>query len=334
MNLFKDTPLLNSSLWERLQENPLTLVDVGARWGVSDLFLPISSLLNVVAFEPDDEEAKALEKKYQSNRQFRSFNIVNHGLYDHVGVVNLNLLARANNSSIYPVKASMYERYKLSGFELDRRVPIKVTTLDEYSKENPTFTPDVLKLDTQGAELAILNGSINTLSSIKAVVVEAAFFSPYEGACNFFDIHNLLTKNNFTFYGYSDFQHRGTKRIDKKMGRSKERMMQADAIYFKDPIETKKLTFSQNEIFSLIVLAALFEYYDFSAELVDFSDFEKVEKCIIKDSLCAIQLRANDKNRLINRKLKDLASSTEAEFNVIFGKLVDEYRDYSTYHEY
>ena len=131
MNLFKDTPLLNSSLWELLQENPLTLVDVGARWGVSDLFLPISSLLNVVAFEPDDEEAKALEQKYQSNSQFRSFNVDNHGLHDHVGMVNLNLLARANNSSIYPVKASMYERYKLNGFELDRRAPINVTTIDQ-----------------------------------------------------------------------------------------------------------------------------------------------------------------------------------------------------------
>jgi FkbM family methyltransferase len=334
MDLFKDTPLLNSSLWELLQENPLTLVDVGARWGVSDLFLPISSLLNVVAFEPDDEEAKALEQKYQSNGQFRSFNVDNHGLHDHVGMVYLNLLARANNSSIYPVKASMYERYKLSGFELERRLPINVTTLDEYAKENPKFTPDVLKLDTQGAELAILNGAVNTLSSIKAVVVEAAFFSPYEGACNFIDVHNFLTQKDFTFYGYSDFQYRGTKRIDKKMGRSKERMMQADAIYFKDPIENNKLSFSRNEILSLIVLAALFEYYDFAAELVEFSDLEINDKDVMNNSIRNLHYKKGNGKKTMEGELKAISSLEKGEFNIRFGKLIDGYRDYSTYHEF
>ena len=334
MNLFKDTPLLNSSIWERLQENPLTLVDVGARWGVSDLFLPISSLLNVVAFEPDKEEAKTLKEKYQSDKRFRSFHVDNHGLHDHVGMVNLHLLARANNSSIYPVKASMYERYKLSGFELDRRVPINVTTLDKYAKENPTFTPDVLKLDTQGAELAILNGAINTLSSIKAVVVEAAFFSPYEGACNFLDVHNFLNQKDFTFYGYSDFQYRGTKRIDKRMGRSKERMMQADAIYFKDPIENKKLSFSQNEILSLFVLAALFEYYDFAAELVDFSNLEKNDKDVMNNAVRNLHYKKGNGNKTMEDELKAILCLTKTEFNIRLGKLIDGFRDYSTYHEY
>jgi hypothetical protein len=118
------------------------------------------------------------------------------------------------------------------------------------------------------------------------------------------------------------------------MGRSKERMMQADAIYFKDPIENKKLSFSQNEILSLFVLAALFEYYDFAAELVDFSNLEKNDKDVMNNAVRNLHYKKGNGNKTMEDELKAILCLTKTEFNIRLGKLIDGFRDYSTYHEY
>ena len=54
-------------------------------------------------------------------------------------------------------------------------------TLDEYVHTNKLPQPQMLKLDTQGSELDILKGAVNTLRGVELIATECPVFSYNEG---------------------------------------------------------------------------------------------------------------------------------------------------------
>lgn len=57
-----------------------------------------------------------------------------------------------------------------------------------------TGTYDLIKIDTQGSELDIIRGGINTFSKAKVVVCEVALIDINIGGCKKEDVMNVLTK--------------------------------------------------------------------------------------------------------------------------------------------
>jgi len=57
-----------------------------------------------------------------------------------------------------------------------------------------TGTYDLIKIDTQGSELDIIKGGINTFSKAKVVVCEVALIDINIGGCKKEDVMNVLTK--------------------------------------------------------------------------------------------------------------------------------------------
>ena len=57
-----------------------------------------------------------------------------------------------------------------------------------------TGTYDLIKIDTQGSELDIIRGGINTFSKDKVVVCEVALIDINVGGCKKEDVMNVLTK--------------------------------------------------------------------------------------------------------------------------------------------
>jgi hypothetical protein len=53
--------LFDTALAKRLSQLPIGLVDIGARWGVTDMFRPIDRLCHAVAVEADPVEAARLQ---------------------------------------------------------------------------------------------------------------------------------------------------------------------------------------------------------------------------------------------------------------------------------
>lgn len=49
-----------SRLFSNLSAEPIGLIDIGARWGVSEIFHLTAELLDVVAFEADPEDRKSV----------------------------------------------------------------------------------------------------------------------------------------------------------------------------------------------------------------------------------------------------------------------------------
>lgn len=69
--------------------------------------------------------------------------------------------------------------------------------LDEFVGEQRLPSPDLLKLDVQGYELAILQASQTILATTKAVLAEVSFIEYYQDQCLFHDVVGFLSKRGF-----------------------------------------------------------------------------------------------------------------------------------------
>ena len=78
----------------------------------------------------------------------------------------------------------------LSTEETDR--PIKTTTLDEFSKDQELRSIDLIKIDTEGHELKIIEGGIKCIKKYRPILaIEIT-------SQNFANIYQLLQEINYT----------------------------------------------------------------------------------------------------------------------------------------
>lgn len=86
---------------------------------------------------------------------------------------------------------------------IQEELEVKVIKLDDYFKINNLKFIDLLKIDTQGYEDKVLNGSREILSSNKISFIQIEFImgNQYENRLNIIDYENYLIKNNFRLYG-------------------------------------------------------------------------------------------------------------------------------------
>ena len=69
------------------------------------------------------------------------------------------------------------------------------TTLPVYKLDDVVMgTYDLIKIDTQGSELDIIRGGINTFGKAKVVICEVALIDINIGGCKKEDVMNVLTK--------------------------------------------------------------------------------------------------------------------------------------------
>jgi FkbM family methyltransferase len=78
---------------------------------------------------------------------------------------------------------------------------LDVLTLDQVVKERNWPAPDLIKIDTQGSELLILEGAIKTLPQAKALLIETQFQSTLnENAPNFIAVIDYLEHYGFLVF--------------------------------------------------------------------------------------------------------------------------------------
>lgn len=326
---FFDTPLA-----ARLAADPVGLIDVGARWGISQEFAIGAPLFAALAFEPDTDEIPHVAAKGKSE-DWAAFAVSGVALGRAAGTLELNVYSRANNSSIYPVSPAARTRYNLGGFELTKTLPVQCRPLDSVIFDDAVGprAGEVIKLDTQGSELEIIKGGTRTLRErTVCVVTEVQFFRLYDGAPMFSDIDASLRALGFTFIGFSDFQNRSSKRLDKRTHWSRERVFQADGIYFRDPL-VDGATISDRSIDVAIFLAILLGYFDLALEWSAFAQSRGIEMGPLDQVIEGISLvRSNE----VDLELKALSDATRRHpelSHVLAGKFVDERRDLATFHD-
>ncbi|HVM62287.1 MAG TPA: FkbM family methyltransferase [Verrucomicrobiae bacterium] len=171
----------------------IRLVDVGARGGIDSRWKPFYHLLDVVAFEPDPKECAVLS----SQRHPYSVRFLPEALGACDGQQATLFMCRGpGSSSVLRPNMKLCGLYPFGeAMEVVGEHPITLQRLDTVCRD---FQPDVLKVDTQGTELSILQGAVRLLRSALAVELEVEFVQQYSGQPLFSDVDPFMRQQGFT----------------------------------------------------------------------------------------------------------------------------------------
>lgn len=175
-----------------------TVIDVGVGFGTSPLYdtFPNATLILV---EPLKEYEGAIAEVLKS-RNGRVF-------YQAVG--NKKGLLKINVDTANPELSSFAERTSLtqSGNMLEQR-EVEVTTLDDIFQEcHPVEGPLLLKIDTEGNELSVLEGARSTLQSADCVIAEVSVAKRFENSYECETLISFMSEHGFYLYSFLFISH-------------------------------------------------------------------------------------------------------------------------------
>lgn len=190
-----------------LAAGPITVVDVGARWGISERWADLAPDVRIFGFDPDAEECARLNAA-AAEAGDRTVTYVPVALGPRRGTATLHTTRDPACSSLYPPIGAVVDGIPV--LDVARRVgavEIALVTLDEWCAENDVRTVDVLKLDTQGSELGVLEGAERTLASVQVLEVEVELNPIYEGQPLFGDVDRFLRARGFQLWRLDNLVH-------------------------------------------------------------------------------------------------------------------------------
>jgi FkbM family methyltransferase len=192
----KETKILSKLIVKINLQDPV-IFDVGANSGkwTSALKQKLDSKGSFYLFESNNKLVNQLNKKFKKERDIHTFNF---GFHETSGVKKF----------YYPIQNSeLGSSFKRRLF-VDKAMKIKETrskfmALDEFVTQSG-IAPDVIKLDTEGAEYSILKGGGKSINNVSLLQIEFGG-TAIDGNFHFTNIFDFLTKRNFKCYRISFF---------------------------------------------------------------------------------------------------------------------------------
>jgi FkbM family methyltransferase len=161
-----------------LDSYPLSIVDVGARDGNLGEIDDLKSFIKYIGFDADKVECVRINRSPPPG--FKDFKVYPYFIGDVVGPIIFNMYNSPGESSIYSPNHEHIQRFN-SSFGVQSKVQVESTTLNAALREVQCESVDLLKLDTQGSELAIIKSSEELCNSVLLIESEVEFTEIYEG---------------------------------------------------------------------------------------------------------------------------------------------------------
>jgi FkbM family methyltransferase len=150
---------------------------------------------DIYVFEPHSAIIKAVRELY-------NFNSYDVAISNHNGRAIFHAIDVENNE------------YKNSGISSLKKgltthsqnfidIEVDVVRMDTFIRDNKIESIDFLKLDVEGVNYEVLEGFGDELSRVKAIQVEGEYRQYWEGQKLYWDIEQLLRKNNFELVYFS-----------------------------------------------------------------------------------------------------------------------------------
>tara|TARA_X000000950_G_scaffold217391_1_gene261583 strand:- start:224 stop:901 length:678 start_codon:yes stop_codon:yes gene_type:complete len=177
------------------------IIDVGAHKGeFLEKMLKIEKVNSFYAFEPQKNIFDELSEKFSNNKKVTLFN---YAMDKEITKKKLKInklsmtssLAEINENSLY-IKFKNFLSQAKSNFEYEYEV--QTNTVDKIF-EGISLKKTLLKIDVEGFEINVIEGSKIKLKEIPFVLIENQFGNHYKNN-NFDNIINLLLKHNFKIY--------------------------------------------------------------------------------------------------------------------------------------
>jgi FkbM family methyltransferase len=183
---------------------PVTILDVGVRGGIEDVWTSRLEQLRVFGFDADEGECAKLADRFPSPR----LRFVPLALGATVGPATLYRTEDPACASLYPPDDDTAALYPaLSVTRLAGTSPVGLATLDAWADEEGVTDVSYIKLDAQGAELDILRGAVRLLERVWALRVEVEFNPIYREQPLFGDVDAFLRQQGFVVWRLSNLCH-------------------------------------------------------------------------------------------------------------------------------
>jgi FkbM family methyltransferase len=184
------------------KHSELTIVDAGAHVGNSvAAFIEMFPSASIHAFEPVPQNFVRLEKRF---RGFNNVHCNETALGEFNGELSMLLNTHDATHSVFepdPTEISLWADGNVSA---QKEIKVSQQTLTALVERANITQIDVLKMDVQGGELAILKGSKNLLNaqSIKCIFAEVEFRALYKDQPLAWDIHAELSSHGYEFVNF------------------------------------------------------------------------------------------------------------------------------------
>jgi FkbM family methyltransferase len=179
------------------------VLDVGANVGQYRDFLRDKVLYEgtIVSFEPVGRHVELLRQRARADR---AWHIEGYALGAHEGALPINVMASDQFSSFLQPDNSRTHAY--DGLNEPTHVEtVTVHTLDVVMpvlRERLNFDRPYLKLDTQGFDMEVLQGSRDSLADVRALQTEASVIGIYKGMPGYMDAIRYLDERGFDVTGF------------------------------------------------------------------------------------------------------------------------------------
>lgn len=171
--------------------------DIGANIGLYSIYAVKTKGCNTVSFEPSLNNLEILGKNINLNK-----------VSDKILIAPIALTKTTGSEFLFCSSHLEGSAHSSFGYEIDQKGSklnsiLKYKTLgfsgDEFIKFFSLANPHYLKIDVDGIEELILEGSINLLKKVREILIEANTDNSKQLSI----IQNILTKNHF--YLYKDY---------------------------------------------------------------------------------------------------------------------------------
>ncbi|CAN5268465.1 N/A [soil metagenome] len=186
------------------------LIDIGAHKGkFSNAFAAFVKTGRFICIEPNE----VLHDDIRKNNKESKVEIFALGLAERDGKSEYFVHQDSTmNSIVESDKKILAEKFPYDNPDLLTKKEIDITTMDKFMEKYQTaYLPDeniFLKIDTQGNELNILRGAVNTLKNVKGCLVEQMFVNAYKSDYNFYDLLLFMMQNGFELAGTASISKR------------------------------------------------------------------------------------------------------------------------------
>jgi len=168
-----------SRLFYELARDCRRFYDVGANLGYYSLLTCAASpQAEVIAFEPTPGPLAYLQKNLAINGYTNRAKVVAKALGERAGRVEFYEVVNPK----FPNMANLSGEHHMGTKTLPsvRSFQVEAITLDQYCSDVPGEAPDLIKIDTEGAEAMILRGGRRTLVEHRPIVIAELLFNRIE----------------------------------------------------------------------------------------------------------------------------------------------------------
>jgi len=176
------------------------------------------------------------------------------------------------------VQGAYYDALYANENEVVGTQPVRVRSLDSLAAEGALplgRLPDLLSLDTQGSEHAVLSGARGVISrSVLAIATEIEFHPMYEGQPLFSALLDLAKEHGFHFAGFTHLQEISSYRSPVGQ-RAKGFLAFGDAIFLRSLDGLASMTESSEErslkSLKLAFIALSFGYLEYALQTLEYA---------------------------------------------------------------